>query len=242
MRRFITSLPGKVIGQLVILTLILPSITLALFAKADAQIAVLPSWAVTEFHNKVSPGTTYGKAASDAFASELAKTGKIDVVPSDTVKRATETLGIASPPDGLTNLLRLAGELHCTSIVSGDIVSYKVLPAGGGRQASAVVKVTVYDAGSGLPVNGAAIRGQSAIRSGNVSDDTLISDALGQAAGSAIREINAHQLPVGTVLNTQNTKALINRGCPLRIHVRARGHRFARRRASRYGQGDRCRA
>jgi len=211
-RRFITSLPGKVISQLVILTLILPSITLALFAKANAQIAVLPSWAVTEFTNKVSSGTSYGKAAADAFASELAKTGQFDVTPSDTVKRATETLGISSPPDGLTNLLRLAGELHCTSIVKGDLVSYKVYPAGGGRQASVVMKVLVYDSASGLPVNGAALKGVSAIRSGNATDESLINDAIEQAAGASIREINAHRLPVGTVLNTQDKKALINKG------------------------------
>ena len=111
MRRFITSLPGKVIGQVVISALILPSVTLALFTRASAQIATLPSWAVTEFVNRKSPGTAYGKIAADSFASELGKSGDVDVVASDSVKRAIENLGIASPPDSLVNLLRLAQEV-----------------------------------------------------------------------------------------------------------------------------------
>ena len=212
MRRFITSLPGKVIGQVVIAALILPSITLALFARASAQIATLPSWAVTEFVNKKSAGTAFGKNAADAVANELAKTQHYDVVPADTVKRATETLGIATPPDGLTNLLRLGEEVRATSVVSGEIVDYRVQSAGGGKQASVVVRVIVHDVASGLSVNGAAMRGVSSIRSGTVSDETLINDAFLQVAGKVVREIEAHRLPVGTVLNTQQNKALINKG------------------------------
>jgi len=211
-RRFITSLPGKVIGQLVIVALILPSITLALYSRASAQIATLPSWAITEFVNKKSPGTTYGKAAATAIGNELAKTGAFDVVPSDTVDRAIESLTISSPPDGLVNMLRLGQEVHATSIVSGEIVDYRVQPAGSGKQASVVMKVLVYDVASGLPVNGAAIRGFSTIRAGSIADDTLIKDAIAQASSEAIHEIQAHQLPVGTVLNTQQNKALINKG------------------------------
>jgi len=211
-RRFITSLPGKVIGQVVIAALILPSVTLALFTRASAQIATLPSWAVTEFVNKKSSGTTYGVVAAKALSSELAKTGHVDVVPDDTMSGAIGRLAIASPPDGLVNLLRLGQEVGASSITRGEIVDYRVQPAGGGRQASVVIRVVIYDVASGLPVNGAALRGVSSIRTGTVSDETLIGDAFGQACSSAVKEIESHRLPVGTVLNTQDTKALINKG------------------------------
>jgi hypothetical protein len=211
-RRFITSLPGKVIGQVAIAALILPSITLAMFAKAKAQIATQPSWAVTEFVNLKSPGTTYGKTAATDFGNALANRGEIEVVPPESVTRAIETLGITTPPDGLVNLLRLGQEVKATSIVSGEIADYRVQSAGNGRQASVVMRVVVYDVASGLSVNGAALRGVSSIRSGNVDDDTLIKDALEQACNSAMNQIESHRLPVGTVLNTQDTKCLINKG------------------------------
>jgi len=211
-RRFITSLPGTVIGHVVIAALILPSVTLALFTRASAQIATLPSWAVTEFVNKKSSGTTYGVVAAKALSSELAKTGHVDVVPDDTMSGAIGRLAITSPPDGLVNLLRLGQEVGASSITRGEIVDYRIQPAGGGRQASVVIRVVVYDVASGLPVNGAALRGVSSIRTGTVSDETLIGDAFGQACSTAVKEIESHRLPVGTVLNTQDNKALINKG------------------------------
>ncbi len=212
MRRFITSLPGKVIGQVVIAALVLPSVTLALFTRASAQIATLPSWAVTEFVNKKSSGTTYGVVAAKALASELAKTGHVDVVPDDTMSGAIGRLAISSPPDGLVNLLRLGQEVGATSVTRGEIVDYRVQAAGGGRQASVIIRVVIYDVASGLPVNGAALRGVSSVRSGTVSDETLVGDAFTQACSSAVKEIESHRLPVGTVLNTQENKALINKG------------------------------
>ena len=63
MRRFIASLPGKVFSHLVIWALVMPFITLALYARATAQVAVLPSWAVTEFNNKKAAGTSFGVTA-----------------------------------------------------------------------------------------------------------------------------------------------------------------------------------
>ncbi|MDR3692155.1 MAG: hypothetical protein P4L46_22430, partial [Fimbriimonas sp.] len=212
MRRFIKSLFGKVIGQLVILTLVLPSITLALFTRAEAQVAVLPLWAVTEFKNLKSPGTNFGKTASTAVASELGKIGTFDVIPDESIKRAADNLGITLPADGIVNLMRLGQEVKASTIVSGEIVNYVVHSVGGGRQASVALRVVVYDVASALAVNGAVQEGVSTIRSGNVTDDTLIGDAIGQASSEAIRNIHSRALPFGTVLNTQENKALINKG------------------------------
>lgn len=212
MRRFIVSLLGKAIGQLVILTLVLPSITLALYKRADAQVAVLPLWAVTEFKNLKSPGTGFGKTASTAVSSELGKIGTMDVIPDESLKRSAENLGISMPPDGVINLMRLGQEVKASTIISGEIVNYQVRAVGGGKQASVALRVVVYDVASSLPVNGAAQQGVSTVRAGSVSDETLIDDAIAQAASEAIRSIHSRALPFGTILNTQANKALVNKG------------------------------
>jgi hypothetical protein len=108
--------------------------------------------------------------------------------------------------------MRLGQEVKASTIVSGEIVNYQVRNVGGGKQASVAIRVVVYDVASSVAINGSAMDGVSTIRSGNVSDETLINDAISQAAGEAIRSIHSRSLPFGTVLNTQENKALVNKG------------------------------
>ena len=54
MRRFITSLTGKVFSAWVITALLLPSISLGWVGKAIAQVAVQPTLAVVEFSARAS--------------------------------------------------------------------------------------------------------------------------------------------------------------------------------------------
>jgi len=180
-RRFIATLPGRLLGQLLILALLLPTITLALSSRASAQVAVLPSWAVVEFRNLKSPGTEFGRNAAAAVAGELAKTGQYDVTPQESVQRAIETLGIASPPDVAVNLFRVAQEIRASTVVAGDIVDYRILNVGAGRQAVVQMQVSVYDVASGIRVNGAVVRGQSTIRPGDVTEEALVNDAIAKA-------------------------------------------------------------
>ncbi|HEY0865790.1 MAG TPA: hypothetical protein VGE01_00330, partial [Fimbriimonas sp.] len=97
-------------------------------------------------------------------------------------------------------------------IVSGDIVDYEVRQVNGGRQALVSVRAVMTDVASGLPINGAAIDGRSTIRGGDVTDETLVADAIGAAASQAVRQIQQRTLPTGTVLNTQVDRALVNQG------------------------------
>lgn len=212
MRRFIASLPGKVFGQLVILALLLPSITLALLSRAEAQVAVLPQWAVVEFRNLKSPGTAFGKTAAQAVSSELAKTGQYDVTPEDTVNRAIGTLGITSPPEGTVNLLRLAQEVRASTVIGGQIVDYRLFSGPSGKYAVVQILVAVYDVASGLAVNGAQARGQSTVRPADTPDEALINDAITQGASVAVHEVLSRSLPVGTVQNTLTRSAVINKG------------------------------
>jgi len=211
-RRFIASLTGKVFSQLVILALLLPSITLALLSRAEAQVAVLPTWTVVEFRNRKSPGTTFGKVAQTAVMNELGKTNQYDITPEDTVNRAISDLGISSPPEGTINLLRVAQAAQSSTIVAGDILDYRIINSGSGKQAVAQLSVVVYDVASGVPINGSVQGGRSTIRPNDVADELLITDAINQAASQAIRDIQTRNLPTATVLNTLTNSALLNKG------------------------------
>jgi hypothetical protein len=210
-RRFIQSLPGKLIAHLAVLSLMLPSLSLMFVGNAYAQLQSLPTWAVVEFVNK--KGGNYGAVAAEAVASEFAKTGKYDVVPQETIKRSMETLSLQSPVTDTTSILRLAQDLRAQSVVRGEVVDFQVKNVTGGKQATVAMKVIVIDAASGLAVNGSALTANSTVRSGDVSDETLIAEAIGTAANRAVADVQARTLPTATVLNTQGTdNALINQG------------------------------
>ena len=213
MRRFVDTIAGKAFCHLAAIALVLPTVTLTMAGRAEAQVTQLPSWAITEFKDlKGAASTKYGQAAADAVASELAKTNQYDVVPQESVKRSIETLGLSSPPEGLVNLSRIGQDVRATTVVAGEVIDYKVKSVGGGKQAIVAIRMVAYDVSSGLPVNGALEKGESTIRSGNVTDETLISDAVAQAAAIAVRKVQSQQLPSATVLNTGIRTALLNQG------------------------------
>jgi len=197
---------------MVVLTLLLPFLTLALVSRAVAQVAVLPSWAVVEFRNVKSPGTPFGRVAAEAIASELGKTGQYEIIPQETIERTVKNLGVSTPPESTINLLRIAQDARASTVVNGEIIDYRILSEAGGKQAVVQMRTVVYDVASGLAVNGTVTTSRSTVRPGDVTDEALINDAIQQGAGQAIRDIQGRQLPTGTVLNTGTTSALINKG------------------------------
>ncbi|MBX7133294.1 MAG: penicillin-binding protein activator LpoB [Fimbriimonadaceae bacterium] len=212
MRRFVESRFGKGISLLLVHALIIPFLTFVSVAKSVAQIETLPQWAVVEFQNLSSKGGAgYGKTASEAVASELAKTNKYEMIPAETVTRAETELGYTGTlrPD---QLIRLGQNIRATTIVSGQIVDYRVIEVGAGKQADVLLRVEVRDVASGLPINGAAIKASSAIKGGDVSDETLVNEAISAAAYESVQQIISRTLPRATVLNTLEKTALINRG------------------------------
>jgi len=212
-RRLIDSHPGKAICAGLILALVIPFLTFASVVKATAQVETQPTWAVVEFQN-LSPkgGAGYGKVASDAVSSELAKTNKYALESPETVSRKMTELGY--PQTGLRpdQLVRLGQNIPVTTIVSGQIVDWQVISAGGGKQADVLLRVEVRDVASGLMINGAALKASSSIRGGEVSDETLVNEAIGAGAFQAVADIIGRQLPRASVLNTIGNTALINRG------------------------------
>jgi hypothetical protein len=211
-RRFIRSLPGKVVSQLFVLSLLVPSLSLSLIGRAEAQLQQLPQWAVTDFVVRGAPNSAFGAVAAEAVASELAKTQRYEVQPQESVKRALETLTLQTPVRDITSLTRLAQELRVGTIVTGEVAEWKVRNVNGGKQATVAMQVNAYDAASGLGVNGAAVQASSTVRAGDVPNDTLINEAIQIAASKAVSQIQTNTLPTGTVLNTFQDTALINQG------------------------------
>jgi hypothetical protein len=181
---------------------------------AVAQVQVRPQWAVVPFANISGiPGSDkYADAATQAVNDELSKTGLYDVQAEESVKRAIDSLGLQSPVTDPTSLLRVAQNLAVTTLVTGKFAGFEINNVSGGRQARVAIQVTVEDVASGLAVNGAAVITTSSVRATNTDQDTLVNEALDQAAAQAVQKIQSQILPEATVLNTRNTEGLINRG------------------------------
>ena len=213
MRRFINSVLGKVVCHVLAIALVLPSLQFVIASRAEAQLQTLPTWAVVEFEVRNPKGQTgLGKIAAEAVANELARSGKYDVVPQETMQRTMEALTLQAPVTQMTSLLRLASEVRATTIVRGEVVNWRVVNEAGGKKADVIMRVEVIDVASGLPVNGSALSASSSIRSASVDDASVISEAINTAAMKAVADINARTLPQATILNTFNETALINHG------------------------------
>ncbi len=179
---------------------------------ASAQIEARPQWAVLEFANKGPKSMTVGKMATDAFSAELTRLDKVDVAPAESVDRQTADLGYQPPVTKPADIQRLGQALQVVTVISGEVVNWRIVTTPQGRQAQVLLRTMVWDVASGLTVNGAAIGAQSDVRSGDISDEDLIKSALSQGAYEAMSQISSRTLPTATVLNTLNNRALINRG------------------------------
>lgn len=217
MRRFIASLPGKVLSHIVIAALVVPNFVLGLSAKAEAQDSPFSSKkkiAIVPFINKKdSKVPDYGfKAQESTYKAFLRFENKFEVETPDSVKRQAETLGLQLPLVGIQNVIRVASELRLESIFAGEVVDYRIDKTAAGKQARVSVRLFEYDVASTLVTNGAAVSAASLVRSSDTADEILIEDALNQAALSASDTVNRQVIRKGTVLNTIGKQALINRG------------------------------
>lgn len=214
MRRFIKTRTGRSISLLTIFAMLLPILTLVGITtrKAEAQLQLRETWAVVEFTDKTNLGKNFGQLASELVNTEFAKLVRYDMVLADTINRYVTELGYQNPVSRSEELTRLGQSIRANTIVSGDVVAARIVKEGAGKKAEVKVRIVVRDVASGVVVNGAALRASSAVRTGEVDDDTLYSDALAQAAFQSVTTIGANTLPKGTVLNTTDRNILINQG------------------------------
>ncbi|MBI5708675.1 MAG: hypothetical protein HZC36_16960 [Armatimonadetes bacterium] len=209
MRRFIKSTLGRAICNVMIMALLLPSFSFFTAGRVVAQLQQAPAWAVVKFDAK---DPAVGEAAADAVQSALVKIPGIDITPKDSVVRTIASLGLQEPIRDRTSMMRLGEELRAATIVNGQVIGTRITNSGGGKRAEVILRVVVNDVASGLPVNGAAVRGSSSVRTGEAEDMTVLNEALATAATMAVTEIRTKNLPTATVLNTYEATALVNQG------------------------------
>lgn len=181
-------------------------------ARAYAQLVQLPRIAVLDFENKSGyGGASIARAATDAVAGEYQKSGKYEVLARGEVEQQLKDLDLA-PPLNKTGFLRLGRALQAESIITGEVNA--VTFVGSPKQAQVVITVRVIDIASGEPINGAVATGYSNRRPGySGDDDTLVQEAIRNAAFEAIRTINNYTIPEATILTTRAGKeVLLNRG------------------------------
>jgi len=186
--------------------------------RAEAQVERLPVWAVVEFENKGPQSAEVGKAAASAVSIEISKLvdiegkQKYDVLPIESVARSIDDLGLKIPITRASDLSRLGLALGCGTVVSGEVINFRIESSGSDKQAQVLLRVFIKDVASGITINGAAVSGRSGFRASTTEASALISEAMSDGAFKAIREVESRQIPPSTVTSTLDGKALLDRG------------------------------
>lgn len=212
MRRIIHSQLGRMISKLLILTLILSVCSDVIAQVTSGDTLGTSRWAVIDFTVKSgNADESLGRLASDSVAVEFNKTNRYDITPRSTVDQELKNLQLNLPLNKL-GFLRLGSALDVQNIVFGQVESVKV--SGNPKVAQVVISVRVIDVASGLEVNGAYGSGKSSPRPGySGADDTLIQEAIAEAAFEAVNSLKAFTLPEATVLNMSGShNILLNKG------------------------------
>ena len=180
----------------------------SLLAALALQAASKPVWAVADLRDLRFPTSHYGHFAAGIVATELERLGTYEVIGGERVDRAVDKLNIRRPLDTLLALVQIGQELQVTTIVSGEVVEYRVEPGGPAR---AAVYVIVYDAESGWPVNGALAFGTADFH-GGMSKDALVQEAIRRAIVEAVENTRRRTMPMATIVNTTSRLATIDGG------------------------------
>ncbi len=205
MRRLKHSRLAKLVSRTLVLALVFNTMALMLLApRAEAQLTgTLPQWAVTDFVNKTAlGGSALAGAATDAFATNLAGTNQASVVPRESVDRGYRELSLTAPLTRNLDVIRLGQWLQVDVVFSGEVQQARIRHGGNGKSADVVLIVRGIDVASGLAIMGAAVVGQSSERSGDVSDDVLLEEAVNYASQEAVRIVMGQQLEAATVIGT----------------------------------------
>jgi hypothetical protein len=182
---------------------------------AQAQIVPLFQVAVVDFVNESGvQGPLLARLATDAVVVEMGKTNRYDVgITRSQIDSELDKIGLKQPL-GRVGLVRLAKSLAVDAIVQGSIKSVSVTGAGDKKQASVTLAVEMIDAASGESINGALQTGRSEIRVGYVADDdTLITEAINNAAFLAVEQMISYVIPEASVtINIGADRVMLNKG------------------------------
>lgn len=174
-------------------------LTAAFTVTVQAQVKRIPTAAVLEFSvvPQSSSPAILGRAATDAVVLEMTRTGRFDSVPRAQMDKQMKESDFSLPLTG-NDIQRLGQALGADYVAYGEIteISFAEKP----RRARVTLTVRVTDALTGELANGAIQIGNSPPKTDAVEDDTLIQQAISDAAFSVVRALNNYKPLEATVL------------------------------------------
>ena len=183
---------------------------------ANAQLMPTYSVGVVDFVNESGvQGDILARLATDAVVVEMSKTKRYDVtgITRSHIKSEMERLDLHAPLDKL-GLVRLGEALEADAMVEGSVKSVQLSGSGATRRASVTLVVQMIDQASGEVINGAVQTGSSAARVGYTpDDDSLIAEAVNNAAFLAVKTMADYVMPEATVMmQIGNDQVMLNKG------------------------------
>lgn len=218
MNRLIHTRVTKSLSYLLVVALVSTIFGATFTTSAFAQSASATQTyavAVVDFVNESRiQGDLLARIATDAVVLEMSKNVRNDVgVTRSQIKAEMEKLNLR-PPLERVGLVRLADALTVDAIMQGSVVKIEYTGAGANRTASVTLALQLVDRASGEIINGALQTGQSSARVGyTADDDTLVTEAINNAAYLAVKQLSDYVIPEGTVhVNQGIDQIVLNRG------------------------------
>lgn len=203
----------------------------AFAAVVQAQVKRVPLVAMLEVSvvPLSSSPAILGRAATDALVLEMTRTGRFDSVPRAQLEKQITDSDFSVPLTG-NDVQRLGQALGADYVAYGEIT--EIVFTEKPRRARVTLSVRITDSQTGELANGAIQVGTSSPKTNLTEDDTLIQQAISDAAFSAVRTLNNYRPVEATVLMAQGgTEVSLNAGS--RDGIR-RGQEMVLLRSSRY--------
>ena len=172
---------------------------IAFTSIAQAQIKRVPTVAMLEL--SVTPLTgspaILGRSATDAVVLEMTRTGRFDSVPRAQMEKQIKDSDLGVPLSR-NDIQRLGQAIGADYVAYGEVtdISFTEKP----RRAHVTLSVQLTDSLTGELANGAIQTGLSSAKTSATDDDTLIQQAISDAAFSIVRAINNYKPAEATVL------------------------------------------
>jgi len=179
---------------------------------ARAQALQSMAVGVVDFTNQSGvQGELLSRLATDAVVVELSK--RFDVITRSQLQQQMDLLGL-KPPLSRIGLVRLGEALNADAMIEGIITSVQIGGQGAARRAAVTIVIRMLDQASGEVLNGAIQTGFSNPRVGQgADDDTLITEAIDNAAYLAVKTMMEYIIPEATVQSTiRENEVMLNRG------------------------------
>ena len=215
MRQLVLGTIGRRVSWTLVTALLLPLLIMAAPPRqARAQLARIPAVAVLDFGVLTDSRTSaiLGRNATDAVVVEMTRTGRYDPISRTQLNQQLQESGLTQPLNN-NGIQKLGQALGVDFVASGDVTS--ITFTDNPRRARVTLSVRLTDVISGELSNGAIQTGISAAPppGSQPDDETLVNQAISDAAFAALKTINNYTLPEATVLQTRDTSEVrLNRG------------------------------